>query len=147
MMIPISAGPCARRFLRRGYSVHEAACGDEALKLMGRREFDLVVLDLVMPGIGGIEVLEQIKLNHPEVEVVMLTGQGTIETAVRAMKLGAYDYLTKPFALAELEILIEKAYDRRLLRKENQQLKQVLERQQQVPLLSENRPRCRNYRG
>jgi DNA-binding NtrC family response regulator len=65
----------------------------------------------------------------------MLTGQGTIETAVRAMKLGAYDYLTKPFALAELEILIEKAYDRRLLRKENQQLKQVLERQQQTPLL------------
>lgn len=132
---PDFRGTVARRFLRRGYSVHEAACGDEALKVLGRREFDLVVLDLVMPGIGGIEVLEQIKLNHPEVEVVMLTGQGTIETAVRAMKLGAYDYLTKPFALAELEILIEKAYDRRLLRKENQQLKQVLERQQQAPLL------------
>lgn len=132
---PDFRGTVARRFLRRGYSVHEAACGDEALKLLSRREFDVVVLDLVMPGMGGIEVLEQIKANHPEVEVVMLTGQGTIETAVRAMKLGAYDYLTKPFALAELEVLLEKAYERRLLRKENQQLKQVLERQQHQPLL------------
>lgn len=135
---PDFRGTVARRFLRRGYSVHEAACGDEALKLLSRREFDLVVLDLVMPGLGGIEVLEQIKANHAEVEVVMLTGQGTIETAVRAMKLGAYDYLTKPFALAELEILIEKAYERRLLRKENQQLKQVIGRQQLAPLLVGN---------
>ncbi len=132
---PDFRGTVARRFLRRGYSVHEAACGDEALKLLGRREFDVVVLDLVMPGIGGIEVLEKIKANHAEVEVVMLTGQGSIESAVRAMKLGAYDYLTKPFALAELEILLEKAYERRLLRKENQQLKQVLERQQRQPLM------------
>ena len=59
--------------------------------------------------------------------MILLTGQGTIETAVQAMKLGAYDYLTKPFPLAELEILIEKAYERRQLRKENVQLKAVLE--------------------
>lgn len=140
---PDFRGTVARRFLRRGYSVHEAACGDEALKVLGRREFDVVVLDLVMPGMGGIEVLEQIKAQHPEVEVVMLTGQGTIDTAVRAMKLGAYDYLTKPFALAELEILLEKAYERRLLRKENLQLKQLLERQQHLPLLVGESPPMR----
>ena len=88
---------------------------------------------MVMPGLSGIQVLEQLKLTHPEGEVILLTGQGTIETAVQAMKLGAYDFLTKPFPLAELEILIEKAYERHQLRKENVQLKEVLNRVQSEP--------------
>jgi DNA-binding NtrC family response regulator len=75
-------------------------------------------------------VLEQLKVKHPEGEVILLTGQGTIETAVQAMKLGAFDYLTKPFPLSELESLIERAYDRGQLRKENVQLKAVLSRAQ-----------------
>jgi DNA-binding NtrC family response regulator len=123
----------ARRFMRRGFQVQEATHGEQALQLAALRQFDVVVLDMVMPGISGIQVLEQLKLTHPECEVILLTGQGTIETAVQAMKLGAYDFLTKPFPLAELEVLIEKAYERRQLRKENVQLKAVLNRAQAPP--------------
>jgi DNA-binding NtrC family response regulator len=118
----------ARRFMRRGFQVQEAAHGEQALQLAGLRQFDVVVLDMVMPGLSGMQVLEQLKLTQPECEIIMLTGQGTVETAVQAMKLGAYDFLQKPFPLAELEILIEKAYERRQLRKENTQLKAVLSR-------------------
>ncbi|REK09952.1 MAG: sigma-54-dependent Fis family transcriptional regulator [Planctomycetota bacterium] len=120
----------ARRFVRRGFRVQEAAHGEQALQLADLRQFDVVVLDMVMPGMSGIQVLEQLKQKHPECEVIMLTGQGTIETAVQAMKLGAFDFLTKPFPLADLERLIEKAYERRHLRKENEQLKAVLGRSQ-----------------
>jgi DNA-binding NtrC family response regulator len=123
----------ARRFMRRGFQVQEATHGEQALQLASLRQFDVVVLDMMMPGMTGIQVLEQLKLTHPECEVILLTGQGTIETAVQAMKLGAYDFLTKPFPLAELEVLIEKAYDRRQLRKENVQLKEVLNRNQEEP--------------
>ncbi len=123
----------ARRFMRRGFQVQEATHGEQALQLADLRQFDVVVLDMVMPGMSGIQVLEQLKLKHPECEVILLTGQGTIETAVQAMKLGAYDFLTKPFPLAELEVLIEKAYERRQLRKENVQLKAVLKREQATP--------------
>jgi DNA-binding NtrC family response regulator len=121
-------GTVARRFVRRGFHVQEAKDGPEGLELAERRQFDVVILDMVMPGQNGLEVLELYKQAHPESEVIMLTGQGTVETAVKAMKLGAYDYLTKPFPLAELELLVEKAYERRLLSKENKQLKSVLER-------------------
>ena len=118
----------ARRFMRRGFQVQEAAHGEQALQLAGLRQFDVVVLDMVMPGLSGLQVLEQLKLTQPECEVIMLTGQGSIETAVQAMKLGACDFLQKPFPLAELEALIEKAFERRQLRKENVQLKAVLSR-------------------
>ncbi|MBI3837529.1 MAG: sigma-54-dependent Fis family transcriptional regulator [Planctomycetia bacterium] len=123
----------ARRFMRRGFQIQEAAHGEQALQLADLRQFDVVILDMVMPGLSGIQVLERLKLTHPECEVILLTGQGTIETAVQAMKLGAYDFLTKPFPLAELEALIEKAYERRQLRKENVQLKAVLNRTQSPP--------------
>jgi DNA-binding NtrC family response regulator len=119
-----------RRFLRRGFQVQEATHGEQALQMAERRQFDVVVLDMMMPGLSGIQVLEQLKLVHPECEVILLTGQGTIETAVQAMKLGAFDFLTKPCSLTDLEVLIEKAYERRQLRKENQQLKAVLSRSQ-----------------
>ncbi len=119
-----------RRFARRGFQVQEATHGEQALQFAERRQFDVVVLDMMMPGLSGIQVLEQLKLVSPECEVILLTGQGTIETAVQAMKLGAYDFLTKPVSLADLEVLIEKAYERRQLRKENQQLKAVLSRSQ-----------------
>jgi DNA-binding NtrC family response regulator len=130
----------ARRFVRRGYRVQEAAHGEQALQLADLRQFDVVVLDMVMPGMSGIQVLEQLKLRHPDCEIIMLTGQGTIETAVQAMKQGAHDFLTKPFPLADLELLIEKAYERRVLRKENQQLKAVLSRAQAAPEIIGNSP-------
>jgi DNA-binding NtrC family response regulator len=121
----------ARRFRRRGYVVQEAAGGEDALAHFAVRQFDVAVVDLVMPQMSGVELLERLKSHQPECEVVMLTGQATIETAVAAMKLGAYDYVTKPFPLAELESLIERARERRQLLKENAQLKTVLARTHQ----------------
>jgi len=121
-------GTLARRFLRRGFLVQEAANGEEALDLAERRQFSVAIVDMMMPGISGVELLGKLKASQTELEVIMLTGQGTIETAVQAMKLGAYDYLTKPFPLAELEVLIQKAYERHQLHKENKQLRAVMER-------------------
>jgi DNA-binding NtrC family response regulator len=126
-------GTLVRRFSRRGYRVHDAEGGEAALAMAERRQFDVALFDMVMPGLSGIELLQQFKARGHECEVILLTGQGTIESAVQAMKLGAYDYLTKPFPLAELEILVEKAAQRRALAKENVQLKGVLDRQERQP--------------
>ena len=117
-----------RRFVRRGFNVFDAASAAEALEAAERRQFDVAIFDLVMPGVGGMELLKQFKKSHAECEVIMLTGQGSIETAVEAMKHGAYDYLAKPFPLNEMELLIEKAYERHQLRKENVQLRSLLAR-------------------
>ncbi|MBS0209534.1 MAG: sigma-54-dependent Fis family transcriptional regulator [Planctomycetes bacterium] len=121
-------GILARRFERRGYQVQEAPGGLEALDLANRRQFDVAIVDLLMPGMSGVELLEKLKAGHSECEVILLTGQGSIESAVAAMKLGAYDYLTKPCALADLEKLIERAAERGYLAKENDQLREVLHR-------------------
>jgi len=126
-------GTVARRFLRRGFQVCEASGGNEALKLAEGRQFDVAIVDLMMPEMSGLELLGKLKESHSDCEVLLLTGQGSIETAVEAMKNGAYDYLTKPFPLTELEVLTQRAYERRLLRKENKQLKAALERQQAIP--------------
>jgi DNA-binding NtrC family response regulator len=109
------------RFLRHGFQVRDAADGEQAMSLARRRGFDVAVFDIIMPGISGLELLERFKKGHADCEVIILTGQGTIETAVEAMKLGAYDFLTKPFPMKELEALVEKAYERRQWKKENQQ--------------------------
>ncbi len=122
----------ARRFLRRGYRTEQAADANEALALLERRQFDVAILDMVMPGMSGLELLKLLKQANPDCEAIMLTGQGTIETAVEAMKQGAFDYLTKPFPLSELEARIEKAAERRQLTKENEQLKAVLQRNRPV---------------
>ena len=118
------------RFARGGFAVQSAGNGEEALGLAQRRNFDVAVFDMMMPGMSGLELLKRYKESHPECEVILLTGQGSIETAVEAMKLGAYDYLQKPFSLKELETVAEKAFERRLLRKENTQLKAIIERGQ-----------------
>ncbi len=144
---PEFRGSLARRFLRRGYRVQEAASGEEALELADRRQFGVAVLDMVMPEMSGIELLERLKKAHPECEAIMLTGQGTIESAVQAMRLGAYDYITKPFPLAELELLVQKAHQRHALHQENQQLKAVLDRQQPTyEMIGQSAPMREVYR-
>ncbi len=120
----------ARRFARRGFHVKEAPGVNDALRMLQDRQFDVVVSDMAMPGLTGLDLLQRIKELSPECEVILLTGEATVETAVHAMKLGAYDFLSKPFSLAELETLIQKAYERRRLSQENVQLKAVLERSQ-----------------
>ncbi len=119
-----------KRFARRGFHVQEASGVNDALRLLQDRQFDVVVTDMAMPGLTGIDLLQRVKELSPECEVLLLTGEATVEVAVQAMKLGAYDFLSKPFSLAELETLIQKAYERRRLNQENVQLKAVLERSQ-----------------
>ena len=118
-----------RRFTQVGWRVHGAETGEDALDLLSRREFDVAVLDMMLPGMTGLDLLAKIKAGPTDCEVVMLTGQATVETAVAAMKAGAYDYVVKPFPLQELEALIEKANERRKLAKENRQLKAVIARE------------------
>jgi DNA-binding NtrC family response regulator len=125
-------GILQKRFDQHGFHTSAASSGEEALDLCQRREFDVVVLDMMMPGMSGMEVLAKMKAGPSECEVVMLTGQATVESAVAAMKLGAYDYLVKPFPIKELERVIEKAYEKRTLAKENRQLRSLLERHQQM---------------
>jgi DNA-binding NtrC family response regulator len=119
-----------RRFERSGFSVRGAASGEEALTLAARRNFDVAVFDVMMPGMSGLELLEKFRSQFPECQVIMLTGQGTIESAVEAMRRGAYNYLTKPFPLRDLEVQIEKAYERGRLQRENEQLRSLLARSQ-----------------
>jgi DNA-binding NtrC family response regulator len=126
-------GTLVRRFQRRGYAVQEAGDGAEALELAARRQFDVAIVDMTMPRVSGLEVLEQFRTIQPECEVIMHTAEGTIETAVKAMKMGAYDYLTKPCSMDECEALVEKAAQRRQLAKENSQLKELLQRRPSEP--------------
>jgi DNA-binding NtrC family response regulator len=118
------------RFARSGFEVRAAANGEEALGLAQRRNFAVAIFDMMMPGMNGLELLKRFKTDHADCEVILLTGQGSIETAVEAMKLGAYDYLQKPFSLKDLEVIANKASERRNLRKEVTQLKAALERTQ-----------------
>jgi len=116
------------RFARQSFAVQSAGNGDEALALAERRHFDVAIFDMMMPGMNGLELLKRFKSEHSDCEVILLTGQGSIESAVEAMKLGAYDYLQKPFPLKDLEAVAAKAFERRRLRKENSQLKTLMQR-------------------
>ena len=115
-------------FRRVGFSVEQAEDGEEALNILRQRTFDVVVLDIHMSGLSGVTVLKEIMKNETPPKVIMLTGGGTIRHAVDAMKLGAYDFLTKPAKLDELGRSIFRASQTRLLEKENRQLKEVLKR-------------------
>ena len=104
---------------RKGHRVESAANAQEALKRCERQAFDVVIADMNMPGLSGLELLQRLKTDGVESEVIILTGQATVQTAVEAMKLGACDYLTKPFPLSELEHRCRQAAERGRLRREN----------------------------
>jgi len=116
------------RLRRRGFRVRDVADGLAALAELERRQFAAVITDLMMPNLSGLELLEKLKGADAECEVIMLTGGATVETAVKAMKLGAFDYLTKPCSMTEFDAVVDKAIDRRRLAQENAQLKAVLNR-------------------
>jgi DNA-binding NtrC family response regulator len=103
---------------RDGYPVTEASGGTDALEQLGREVFDLVVADLNMDDLSGLEVLRHIKQTSPDIEVILMTAYGTIESAVEAMKLGAFDFITKPFQAEEILLRVRNAVDKRQLRRE-----------------------------
>jgi DNA-binding NtrC family response regulator len=117
-----------RRFDRNEFEVTGCGSGEEALTFAKSRSWDVGVIDIRMPGISGIELLQEIKVIHPNFEAIMLTGQATIDSAIQAMKFGAYDYLAKPCKLFELEIIIRKAYEKKMLAERNEQLNEELKR-------------------
>ncbi|MBK7589865.1 MAG: sigma-54-dependent Fis family transcriptional regulator [Betaproteobacteria bacterium] len=106
-----------------GYALDTARDGIEALARIDEAHYDVVILDIMMPGLDGIEVLRRVKESHPDVEVIMFTGLAQIETAVSCMKLGAFDYLAKPFDPDELRLAVTRALERRSLRQENLHLR------------------------
>ncbi|NND98495.1 MAG: sigma-54-dependent Fis family transcriptional regulator [Pirellulaceae bacterium] len=119
---------CARWMQRKGHQVTAVSNGAEALRLIEQEDFDVAVCDMNMPGMSGLEVLQRISQIETNVEFIILTGQGSIETAVSSMKMGACDYLTKPCSLGDLEHHCRLARERSTLRKENRQLKEVISR-------------------
>ncbi|MCU0596584.1 MAG: sigma-54 dependent transcriptional regulator, partial [Desulfobacterota bacterium] len=109
-----------------GYEIVTAEKAHEALRVIKEADVDLVLTDMKMPGMTGMELLEEAKKIKPEVPVIMMTAYGTIEMAVEAMKKQAYDYITKPFQNEELKLTIRKALDNYRLLKENRRLSEAL---------------------
>ena len=120
---------------RAGYVVTSAESGEEALEQVRARDFDVILLDLKMPGIGGMEALRRIRDSGASAEVVVLTGHPDVDSAIAAMKLGAYDYLTKPFKLSELEEILRRAAERKRLRQENAALRRMVAQREPAPLI------------
>ncbi len=103
-----------KRLSRKGMTMFKAFSGEEALvQLESNAGLEIVVLDVKMPGMDGLEILAEIKRRYPQVEVILLTGHGTFETAVKGMRLGAFDYLNKPCELEELTKRIQAAIQKK----------------------------------
>ncbi len=111
---------------KEGYEVVSAENGTDAVKAVQNDIFDLLITDVKMSGMDGIDVLKAVKEVSAETVVIMITAYATAETAVEAMKLGAYDYITKPFKIDQIKLVIQKALEKRHLRKENTLLKREM---------------------
>jgi len=109
----------ANRLRKRKLEVTEAESGRSAINLLKQGAFDVVVLDVRMPGMDGIETLKEVKIIDPQVEVIMLTGHASVESGIEGMRLGAFDYLMKPCDISDLINKIRDAYQRLLLQKES----------------------------
>ena len=119
-----------KELTRKGYAVEVAVDGAEALRLLHDRSFNVILLDVVMPGVDGISLMKKLKEDSGAPSVIVLTGKATVETAVEAMKNGAYDYLTKPYKLDELVVVIDRAYEFSRLSVKSRLLEQELVRQE-----------------
>jgi two-component system response regulator PilR (NtrC family) len=128
---------------RQSHQVLSCASVAEALAALEGGEFDLVISDIKMPGSTGLELLTRIKESSPETPVVLITAHGSTESAVEAMKLGAYDYLTKPCSVDEICLVVDKALEKRSLSSENRRLRRELEGRSGVPAMLGKSPRMR----
>ncbi|MGA3308667.1 MAG: sigma-54 dependent transcriptional regulator [Xanthobacteraceae bacterium] len=114
---------CVRILDGNDFQIETAHDGHEALRKVEDNPYDVMILDIMMPNLGGLEVLRRVKEAHPDMDVIMITGLSQIDTAVQAMKLGAFDYIPKPFEPDELRLVLQRALERRRLLQENLNLK------------------------
>lgn len=128
-----------------GHDVEAAPSGTEGIEAIRQRPFDLVITDLRLPGADGLTVLKAAKEQSRYAEVVVITAHGSVETAVGAMKLGAFDYVTKPFQMDELLLIVERLGRVVTLRRENQDLKAVLEDKFSFGAFSVRTAKCGPY--
>ena len=112
----VFANNMSKLLTRRGYQVTAVNSGDEALRALMDTPFDVMVLDLKMPGMDGIATMHEMKKLGLFTEVLILTGHGSIDTALEAIQIGAYDYVTKPCEIAELVSKIEAAFERKSIK-------------------------------
>ena len=119
----------AANFEMDGYNVKLAENGKQGLEFLAKGDIDLVITDLRMPGISGEEVLRKVTTETPGVPVIVLTGHGSIDSAVDAMRNGAYDFLTKPLNLDQLSLIVKRALEARELSLQHKQLKNEVEKE------------------
>jgi two-component system phosphate regulon sensor histidine kinase PhoR len=136
---------CKRALSAEGYAVDDAEDGSAGLEKVKENAYDLLLVDLMMPGISGLELIAKIHLIDPEIILVVITGHATIETAVDAMKKGAYDYLPKPFSPDALIAVVKRGLEKRILRQEAKKLYE--ERDQRLLELVNERSRIRTIIG
>ena len=113
-----------------GYRASVAESAEQALRLTDSQNIDVIFLDLKLPGTSGLEAIHQLKHRRPDIEIVVLTGHGTVESAVQAMKAGAYDYVTKPFSLDQLKVLLNRISGHLRLKTENRMLREKIKSKQ-----------------
>ena len=121
-----------------GYEVTGTINGDEAMQLMEKEHFDVLITDIKMPRMNGIELMEKVKEKYTEMDVIIITGFGSISSAVNAIKKGAYDYITKPFDLDELLLKVKKIQEKKILKKENIALKTFLGMNKEIPIIAKS---------
>jgi DNA-binding NtrC family response regulator len=105
---------------KRGYDAVVVYNGADAVNMVGEKEFDVIILDMKMPGMDGIATLKEIKKKAPLVEVVILTGHGSVESGIEGMQLGAFDFLMKPVSIDDLQEKVSEAYRRKLIQRERE---------------------------
>ena len=118
----------------RGFAVTMVRNGRAALELLNTEAFDVALLDIVMPELDGLEVLRHVREQPLPPEIIVITGNGTIETAIAALKLGAYDFLSKPYRMAEIEALVRRAWEKRMLARDNVFLQRRLQHGTSAPV-------------
>jgi DNA-binding NtrC family response regulator len=137
---------CYQVLSREDYEVKTIASGKDGVRLAKESSFDLILLDLKMPDMDGLEALYFFKEHDPEVVVIIITGYPDVETAVNAMKLGAYDYISKPFTPEELRLIVKRALEKRTLSLENKYLKEKLNvKNQSEQIIGKSEPMQRIY--
>lgn len=130
--------PLCTAFQSEGFDVSLAADGMEALGILKRGDFQMVLTDLMMPKMDGIELMEQAHGLFPDLVVILMSGYGTIETAIKALKGGAYDYVLKPFKLDEILHVVKRALEQQRLQKENVQLNEINQRLTEIDQIKSN---------